>query len=308
MARNGKLVCICCGENKSRDREYFGSLSPLHKQIEVIPVCKSCLNDCYNELVRRYDRNSTLAAKRLMEMFDVYWDEDWYKSAYNNSIKNGGWWLGEYMKLKAMNKAKGSTSMDNINRDGKDDYIARGGDGDMDLIDEDLIEKWGEGYTAREYAMLEKKYKTYIKEYPSNTLQHRNIIKSICELENERTKARLKENSTAYTSFDKQISTKMAELDVIPAKQKRLDEDSNVTFGLLMKAYETTEPVMDAQDVYKDVDFIDKYFNRIFAKPFAIAMGLAKGDYSLEEGDKNIEFTEEFKEIKSKVEEEEDGN
>ena len=301
MARTGKMICSCCGENKGLAKEYYASYSPLHSKIGVIPICKQCLNIYYAEILKRYNNNSMLAAKRFMLMHDVYWSEDIYTQSVNNSITSGVNWLSEYMRIKSNLKYRKYSSIDNIGIisevENDIEVIINDNVEKKDVVSDDIIEKWGEGYTNAEYKALEKKYKMYTKEYPSNTLQHRNLIKSLCELEYKRNKARMEDNDSGYALFDKQISTKMAELDIIPSKQKRIDEESNMTFGTLMKAYETTEPVMDAQDVYKDVDFIEKYWNRIFAKPFAMAMGLAKGEYTLNEGDSNIEYTEEFKEV-----------
>jgi hypothetical protein len=47
------------------------------------------------------------------------------------------------------------------------------------IISMDLIDFWGEGYSAREYTRLEK----YSEHYPNKRLQEQEIIKQLCELE-----------------------------------------------------------------------------------------------------------------------------
>lgn len=290
-----KIKCTCCGLEKTNTREFYASNSYLYKDVGRIPTCKSCVEEKYNVIVNKF-KNKKISAMKIFQSIDVYFDEELFDSTiikYPDDNK----WIGEYMRIINSNaKYKGKTSEDNIE---VEIPIVKNTNIIEDIEDEtdyELIDKWGER-DAKDYKRLERKYKKYSKKYPSDDLEQQVIIRSICELELEKEVCRKDKNYTNFVALDKQISAKMAELDVIPSKKKKYDEDSNVTFGTIMRIFEQEEPVVDAQGIYKDVDFIEKYWNRTFIKPFAMAWGWAKGFYTIDEGDKNIEFNDDMKSI-----------
>ena len=290
-----KIKCTCCGTDKINTREFYASNSYLYKNIGRIPICKSCIEEKYNSLINDF-KDKKLSAMKMFLSLNVYFDEDLFNSVLAKCPEDNKW-IGEYMRIinsNARYKTKNGydtgeieipvTKCINISEDIEDEK------------DYELIDKWGER-DAKDYKRLERKYKKYSKKYPSDDLEQQVIIRSICELELEKEVCRKDKNYTNFVALDKQISAKMAELDVIPSKKKKYDEDSNVTFGTIMRIFEQEEPVVDSQGIYKDVDFIEKYWNRTFIKPFAMAWGWAKGFYTIDEGDKNIEFNDDMKAI-----------
>lgn len=60
------------------------------------------------------------------------------------------------------------------------------------LISDELVLFWGRGYDYESYMSLERKYENYIKYYPSESMQEKQIIKTLCELEVQKKKVSLK--------------------------------------------------------------------------------------------------------------------
>lgn len=290
-----KIKCTCCGIEKTNTREFYASSSYLYRDIGRIPICKSCVEEKYNVIANKF-KDKKISAMKIFQSIDVYFDEELFDSTISK-YPDDNKWIGEYMRIINSNaKYKGKTSEDNIEVEMS---IVKNIDNEEDVeneIDDDLIDKWGER-EEKDYKRLERKYKKYIKKYPSKDLEQQVIIRSICELELEKEVCRKDKNYTALNALDKRISERMAELDIIPSKKKSYEEDEKVTFGNIMKIYEQEEPIMDTQGIYKDVDFINSYWNRTFIKPFAMAWGWAKGFYTVDDGDKNIEFNDDMKEI-----------
>ncbi|MGL5766372.1 MAG: hypothetical protein ACRCX8_12095, partial [Sarcina sp.] len=77
-----------------------------------------------------------------------------------------------------------------------------------------------------------------------------------------------------------------------PSQQKNFGEADEDVYSLKMKIIENERPVCEPLKEYLDVDGFWKYLNRHMIKPFASAIGLAKGEYSLEDGSDKIVMDE----------------
>lgn len=277
-----KIKCTCCGLEKTNTREFYASNSYLYKDIGRIPICKSCVEEKYNVIANKF-KDKKISAMKIFQSIDVYFDEELFDSTVSK-YPDYNKWIGEYMRIINSNaKYKGKTSEDNIE---VEISIVKNIDNEEDVengIDDDLIDKWGEGYSEKEYNRLEKRYKKYYKNYPSEKLQQQVIIMSICKLELEQEKCRISENYQQYANLDKQISTKMAELDVIPSKQKKYGEDKNLVYGTLIGVYEENEPIPEPLNSFIDVDKFKYMLDRYFIKPLRKVFGLDKDIYTLED-------------------------
>ncbi|WP_024622562.1 hypothetical protein [Metaclostridioides mangenotii] len=107
-------------------------------------------------------------------------------------------------------------------------------------------------------------------------------------LEVERDKARKEGSRRELKDLSELLSKKMGDANIKPNQQKILGEADDDLFSLKLRIYETEEPIPEPLAVYEDVDGFTRYFNRFIVKPFARALGLAQGEYTLEEEDKNI--------------------
>lgn len=274
-----KIKCTCCGIEKTNTREFYASSSYLYKDIGRIPICKSCVEEKYNVIANKF-KDKKISAMKIFQSIDVYFDEELFDSTISK-YPDDNKWIGEYMRIINSNaKYKGKTSEDNIE---VEISIVKNIDNEENEIDDDLIDKWGEGYSEKEYNRLEKRYKKYYKNYPSEKLQQQVIIMSICKLELEQEKCRINENYQQYANLDKQISTKMGELDVIPSKQKKYGEDKNLVYGALIGVYEENDPIPEPLDIFIDVDGFKKMLDRYFIKPFKKVFGLDKNIYTSED-------------------------
>ncbi|MCC0764804.1 hypothetical protein IR151_17560 [Clostridioides sp. ES-S-0006-03] len=270
MAVN-KKKCSCCGQEKYEERYFWKSYSFIYSDNGRLPVCKDCLKEIYNKLNDKY-RRSIKALKHLCFNFDIYFDENLADELFKKKSED---FVDEYMKIINRNsKYRGKTSSDNIVEDIDVETYVRESNNKYIEIDEYLIDKWGDGYSNDEYLKLEKNYKKYERNFPSETLQQKEIIMSMCELKLEAQKCRVNQQYNDYDKLMKQTSAKMAELDIIPSKQKKYGDDNNLVYGTLLEIYEKKEPVPDALDSFKDVDGFKRMIDRYFVKPFKKVFGL----------------------------------
>lgn len=306
MARKGKIKCSCCGEEKSALRDYYSSSSDLYKDIGVTPICKDCIKDRYSKLLGLYNMDIKKSFQRLLMTMDLYWDEILLDNCIDKSKKNGKDWFGEYIRqITSNNKYKTKSTLDNIDvletinevEDKQNEEIKT-------KVPKKLIRKWGKDLDVEIYEYLEDRYDEYAQFYNDKTPSQKTLLKQICKCEWKLNDAYIKDSDDSVKKYNDTLSKLMADADIKPSSKTKIDDDDKLIFGKIMQIYEKTKPVIDTDKIYEDVDKIYKYFYKFFVKPFAMAGGYAKGSYDVDEGDKNIELSEELNEIMEKSKDE----
>lgn len=277
MARKAeKIICNCCSK-ELRVSEFYKSNSKLNLVTGKLPICKSCLQDRYNELLTIYEGNSNDAWRHICFNLDIFYDENLYIEC---SSKDN--FIGEYFRLLSTKDRKDKTSLNNTLKNGDVNDIAL----EDGVINSELIDFWGEGYSASEYNRLERKYKKYTKHYPSEKLQEQEIIRNLCELEMMRENCRISGDKTGYDKVNTQIRKSMDDLNVLPSKMQKYGEDKNLTIGKLIETIEKEEPIPDVHPEFDDIDKIKWMLDRYFINPFKKVFGLDNTiDYEKMEND-----------------------
>lgn len=261
-----KIKCTCCGKEKYATRDFYKSASELNSDTERLNICKECVQNRYEKLLTVYNGNSTNAFRHLLMNLDEYFDEELYNSCV---IKDGINFIGDYFRqVNGTKDRRDKTSLNNtsIPNENNDIKLEDG------IISEELIDKYGEGYTASEYRKLERKYKIYSEHYPSKRLQEQEILKQLAELDLMKEKCRITGDKNGYDKISTQIRRTMEDLNVLP-KQSTDDEDE-MTLGNILKLIEYEEPVPMTSNEFDDVNKIEKIMDKYFVSPFKRVLGL----------------------------------
>ena len=264
-----KQKCLCCGEDKT-PREFYRTPSTVYHQNGKMIVCKSCIKKRYEALLSAYKGDKLLAFKHTLLNFDVYFDLD----LYNVCIKKEDSFVGEYFRLLATKERRDKTSINNVS------------EGDVspdETISDELVFFWGKGYDYESYMSLQRKYENYIQYYPSESMQEKQIIKTLCELEVQKEKSIIKGDTNEQLKINDQISKKMGELDIIPSKAKKYGEDKDLIVGKIIEMIEKEEPIPDVHPEFNDIDRILYWLNRYFINPFKKVFGLEPAIYTEED-------------------------
>lgn len=298
-----KIKCTCCGTEKTNTREFYASNSYLYRDIGRIPICKSCVEEKYNVIVNKF-KDKKISAMKIFQAIDVYFDEELFDSTiikYPDDNK----WIGEYMRIINSNaKYKGKTSEDNIevkipivkNIDNEESVV--------DVTPESVKRKWGDGFTDGEYSQLEYLEKEYLDNCEHDTLTQIKLYRELCVLELERDKARTTDKK-AFKDYSELISKKMTDANIKPNQQKVIGEADEDLLSMRTKIIEKYRPIGLGQNEFEDVDHIQKYFNDYIIKSLAMNLGLAKGEFSLEENDDTIVLDEKLEKSMNEVAENE---
>lgn len=294
-----KIKCTCCGLEKTNTREFYASNSYLYKDVGRIPTCKSCIEEKYNVIVNKF-KNKKISAMKIFQSIDVYFDEELFDSIivkYPDDNK----WIGEYMRIINSNaKYKGKTSEDNIEVEMP---IVKNIDDEENIVGvtpESVKRKWGDGFTDGEYSQLEYLEKEYLDNCEHDTLTQIKLYRELCVLELERDKARTTDKK-AFKDYSELISKKMTDANIKPNQQKVIGEADEDLLSMRTKMIEKYRPIGLGQNEFEDVDHIQKYFNDYIIKSLAMNLGLAKGEFSLEENDDTIVLDEKLEKSMNEV-------
>lgn len=302
-----KIKCTGCGDEKAH-REFFATTSDLFNDIGKIPICKDCIKDRYSKLLSKYNMDMKKSFQRILMTLDVYWDEELLDNCMDKSNSGGKDWFGEYFRLISSNgKYNTKSTLDNIEilEDIHKVNNVNETEQSKNTIPKKLIKKWGKGLELDDYEFLEDKYEEYSKCYKDKTPSQRTLLMQISKCLLRIEKAYIKEEDDAVTKFTNTLSKLMADADIKPSSKTKLEDDEGMFVGKIMQIYERNKPIVDKDKIYDDVDWIYKYFYRFFIKPFAMARGLAHGNYDVDDGDKNIEVDDDLNKV---LEESKDGD
>lgn len=298
-----KIKCTCCGIEKTNTREFYASSSYLYRDIGRIPICKSCVEKKYNVIANKF-KDKKISAMKIFQSIDVYFDEELFDSTiikYPDDNK----WIGEYMRIINSNaKYKGKTSEDNIEVEISIVKNINNEESVVDVTPESVKRKWGDGFTDGEYSQLEYLEKEYLDNCEHDTLTQIKLYRELCVLELERDKARTTDKK-AFKDYSELISKKMTDANIKPNQQKVIGEADEDLLSMRTKIIEKYRPIGLGQNEFEDVDHIQKYFNDYIIKSLAMNLGLAKGEFSLEENDDTIVLDEKLEKSMNEVAENE---
>lgn len=270
-----KQICKCCGKELSLSTGFYSSSSKLNSQTGKLPICKICMENRLQELIEDYEGDVKKAFRHLLLNFDIYY----YEPLYEECLINKQSLLKTYMtKVNTKAETRYKTSMDNL--------IVE----DDAETDDELVIKWGENWTSKQYLSLERRESMYLENYPSDSLQEKEIINSLCVYKELEEAARMMGDDKTVERYSNLISNKMAQLDVIPSKMKNYGESIESLIGNMALVIEKEIPVPNKYPEFDDVDGFFKELIKYFIKPMRRALSIAKTDRAFElYGDKGDE-------------------
>lgn len=169
------LTCISCTQEKEKSNNFYNTKNQLYVNIGKLPVCKTCLKSMIN-----YDDMESIYS--ILRQFDIMFDITHWESAEEsktdtfgryitmaNSLPNfeGKGWKDSVFKKE---ETKTNTSVQNeTNTNPQSTHVTY--KVKFNVTDE-IMDKWGSGYTVEEYQNFEKKYDKLIRNYGEKTALH----------------------------------------------------------------------------------------------------------------------------------------
>ncbi|MCY7500110.1 hypothetical protein [Bacillus pumilus] len=161
------LKCLDCLKEKDKMNGFYNTKNKLYGKIGKFPICKTCLKKTIN-----YDDMETVynTLQQMDLKFDpLYWEQAIQRktdtfSAYitmANSLKqfNGTSWKDSFIESEPIGMC-----VDTAHSPSSTDHSTE--------ITDDMVDKWGSGYTLDEYKQFERKYVKLIRSYGEKTALH----------------------------------------------------------------------------------------------------------------------------------------
>lgn len=260
--------CATCGKDYSRQKQNFPmSQSPLYKGNNgYISTCRNCVDELFDHY-KQCIGDEKEALKRICMKFDIYWNEEIYEmlSKANTSTSR----VLTYISRSNLIKYQGKTFDDTLDEEYNSQhnitlpYITNQEDNTIELsdnavINEDVIEFWGPGFTTSMYLELESRYKFWLSQYPDETTidaGEKAILRQICNLEVD-----INRDRVAGKPIDKSVNTLNTLLGSANLKptQRKENENSFIPFGVEIANFEKEHPIIDPDPEFEDVDGIKK--------------------------------------------------
>ena len=281
------LHCLCCNEPYAYN-DFYQSDSELYKSIGVIPYCRKCLDDFYQNYLNKYKMLNypspeRKAIERICMTLDIYYSDKIFDSAIKLSeSKREATLFALYLKqsrLYQWRKKNYDTTIDDKFNEMKDADISMSMYTKQDEEQSEIVKMaskfFGSGFSHEDYIFLQEQYADWTTRHECETKAQEEVFKRICFTQLELLKAtRAKEDTKDLNAtFQKLLDT--AKLQ--PKQNSGDTTANNQTFGTLIDKWENTRPIPEIDEDLRDVDKIGLYLDVFFKGHLAKMMGLKNG-------------------------------
>ena len=282
-----KFYCVRCGTAYSRQKGYFPvSHSPMYRGTGYLPICNECVEDMYDRYKAQLGGDRE-AMRRMCMKLDLYWNDSIFDmtertAGINSKVRN---YIGKTNIARFINKNFDDTideggaivpvrTQVTLPQSPVEDTVEQE---EEEPVPEEIVARWGSGYTAKMYADLEQRRQFWLSQYPEDhvlDVAEEALIQQICGLEID-----IKRDRVAGKPTDKSVNTLNTLLGSAGLKpsQKTDEGDSeldNMPFGVGVRRYENTRPIPEPDPELRDVDGIVRYISVWFLGHLCKMLGI----------------------------------
>ena len=265
-----KALCSRCGTAYGRRKGNFPvCYAESYKGLGYLHICRDCLGAMYNDYFVQCN-DAKMAVRQMCRKLDLYWNEKIFNAVASQNT-NRTMMTTYITKINAVaqsGKSYDTTLIEEGVLWSEDTApVIKQSDpeperSDEEDIPEETVEFWGRGYSADEYAELDRRFNYWKSGLNVNgkfDIATETLIKQICAFEID-----INERRAAGKSVDKQVSmlnTLLGSANLKPVqKASEVDAGINGTpLGVWIYRYEKQRPLPEIDDDLKDVNSLKKY-------------------------------------------------
>lgn len=218
-------------------------------------ICKSCLKEYV------YESNGDINVNKLKNIFRIY-DIPFFVKEWESAVGDKSETIGVYLKNIYLNHKNQSWLDGDIQ---ENDFVKTN---ELGVMDEELIARWGEGWSMSELQWLERDYTEWLTHHDCDKLSIQKLVQMICIKELEIRNAR--QSGKPTDKLEKSLMEIMNNSNLTPRNMSAVNEtDSSKIFGVWLKDIEQNRPAEYFKDksIYEDYDGIKDYFDRFVLRP-----------------------------------------
>lgn len=265
--------CFRCGREYTKQLGNFSKTrSPMWAQNDgFLPVCNQCTRELYEHYFETFNSKEA-ALRRLCMKFDVFWADSVYKMTLGGAVRDNP--FKEYVSKSNLQQVRGTSYDDTL-----DNEAIENGDlilakeqihdavqaGEIDLSTDDL-DRWGPGYTAEEYAAMNRHYQELTQNEKKLDFLKEKAVRDLCMINIQTTRALMKNDNKGYSDLLQlyQKTAAWAHLKIAAEIDTSAD-----TWGVWLANIEEYTPAEYYADKTKYRDFfgIGDYLKRFIYRP-----------------------------------------
>lgn len=271
-----KRQCTKCGK-MHKEEDFYMSKSMLYVFYGRLTICKDCIDEIYQEYVRRYETYKK-ATYELCKLLDYPFLTNTYDGADKDASKRG---LPVYkFYFQKLNSLGASNNSGNCFNDGEqiyqDDIVSvstLGAEVEGEINGQSVLD-WGTGYSFADYVFLDNFYSDLIGTYACDTPIQDKLYRNIAKIQLMADRALVVRDTKTYKDMMDTLSKMLNDANIKPAQSNTANADSLGSYGMWIKHIENDEPVPEAIGEFKDPDGIMYYIQEYFVKHFKRIFGL----------------------------------
>lgn len=291
---NNPYECCACGRRFSdREDNFLKSPSFLFGANNgYVPICIDCSVIFLDHFAASIGMSE--AMKRLCERFDLYYDAELIGTLMDSGYSDTRDILMCYMRDIPRYKLFEDSIRDNPAAFRKpaeqDEAKQEKAEPAEPVIADEVIERWGEGFSSDDYRIMEEHYHMLKRQNPNCNSNQEIFIKDLCPLFLMKLYAERSKDADDFKKLSEtyRATFKEAGLQTKVETNDGLDSPLGVTIGMM--AQFAPEYFYKDKTLYKDFDGLDDYCQRHIFRPLKnLTLGTDEDDpvYHVSPGDEN---------------------
>lgn len=239
-----KKACITCSKEKYIDRDFYVSYSPLNSDGRV-SVCKTCLGNMFDA------SNPHESINNIMRQIDKPYVSHLVQTSIEESPTNV---LGKYMKNIGMRQYQDMTWSESQNKTEVTSSVQNNtNNSNSHQLNDDIVDKWGFGYTPDEYRQFERKYNSLKNNYQEKTAMHTEALLTYIRYRVKEELATAQNDSKAAKEWGTLAKDAATAAKINPSQLSKSDlSDGLDTFGQLVRTVEQAEDIIPILPKFKE--------------------------------------------------------
>lgn len=270
-----KKPCTRCGRELAQVN-YYKSYSEININADRLSICKDCLNDIY-ELYYNEFEDDMKATYKVCIKTDTYFDMKLFETSKEKYQESNMSLINYYFSKVGLSQYKGKTFTDGDFINIWDKKVIKSKPKvDENKITNEMVNKWGKGYTVEDYMYLEDRYKELIAVYDHRMPTQKWIYESIVKTKLECEKALKREDYVLYDKLTDRVQKLFTDANIKPIQMDD-DQDSDTNLiGYWVKLIQEEEPIPEAVGKFADADGIQTLFDNQFVKTMRKVLGVGE--------------------------------
>ena len=251
---------ICCSCKKNLDVSNYNKSYSAFYLDGTLPICKNCFGKWYKHYVLMYS-SKLLAMQRLCMAFDLFFDEELFTGCIQEENP-----ASAYLKKLNMTQYHGKTFDDSL-KGGYTLSEKRIAEERKANINPDDIEKWGDGFDAADYDLLNTHYRLLTESNPQCDGNAEIFIIDLCYTKMQQMRAVREGRVDDYNKLTESYRKTFTQAGLKTIKAANANDEFSV--GVTVETIEKYTPAeyYKNKKLYSDHDHLGDYITRFLLRP-----------------------------------------